>query len=166
MVLLINFGFNVTLQVSDLDSILQHRSVTSSAKTIPGSTALKQNQRHEGSGRIVRSILSNKELHQSQSSRLHSEQPLQISDLEKEKQPPRSIHVQLILKSTNGTPENRLGMHDLHVSNERHEKRVRHKERPDRGVWTSRSNGGGDSLSSSASSQVDPLEGTCFNFCP
>ncbi|XP_061375993.1 regulator of nonsense transcripts UPF3-like [Gastrolobium bilobum] len=147
------------ITVSDLGSMLQHHSITSSAKTILGSTALKQNQRHEGSGRIIRSILSNKDFRQSQSSRAHSDQQIQTSNLEKEKQPPRPLHVQLILKGSNGTPENRIGVHDLHVSSERPERRVRHKDRPDRGVWTNRSNGGDDSLSSSASSQVDPLEG-------
>ncbi|KAJ1385701.1 UPF3 domain [Sesbania bispinosa] len=147
------------ITVSDLDSISQHHNITSSAKTILGSTALKHNQRHDGSGRIIRSIFSNNDLHQSRSSRAHSEQQIQTSNLEKEKQPPRPLHVQLILKGTDGTSENRIGMNNLHVSSERQERRVRHKDRPDRGVWTNRSNGGNDSLSSSASSQVDPLEG-------
>ncbi|KAK7328336.1 hypothetical protein VNO77_22440 [Canavalia gladiata] len=147
------------ITVSALDSLSQHHNVTSPAKMIPSSTALKQNQRHDGSRRIIRSILSNKDLRQSQSSRALSEQQIQTSNLEKEKQAPLPIHVQLILKGTNGTPENKIGVHDSHVSSERQERRVRHKDRPDRGVWTSRSNGGDDSLSSSASSQVDPLEG-------
>lgn len=142
------------MKVSDLESISRHQ-------TMIGSTTPKQNHRHEGSGRIIRSILSNKDLHQSQSSRISSEQQIQTSHLEKEKQPRRPFPVQ-ILKGTNGTPENRIGVHDLHVSSERQERRVRHKDRPDRVVWTNRSNGGDDSLSSSASSQVDPLEGTCF----
>ena len=148
------------ITVSDLDSMSQHHNVTSSAKTVVGSTVLKQSQRHEGSGRIIRSILSKKELHQSQSSRALSEQKILTSNLEKEKQPPRPLHVQLILKGSNGTPENKIGVHDSHVSSERQERHVRHKDRPDRGVWTSRSNGADDSFSSSASSQVDPLEGS------
>ncbi|RYR49268.1 hypothetical protein Ahy_A07g035649 [Arachis hypogaea] len=48
-------------------------NVTSSAKTIAGSTPRKQNQRHESSARIIRSILSNKEMRQSQSTRPQSE---------------------------------------------------------------------------------------------
>lgn len=135
----------------------QHHNLTSSAKTI-----LKQNQRHEGSGRIIRSILSKKELRQSLSSRAASEQQIQTSILEKEKQPSRPVHVQLILRGTNGTPENKIGMHDSHVSSERQERHARLKDRSDRGVWTSRSNGGDESFSSAASSHVDPLEGTCF----
>lgn len=150
------------MQVSDLDSMSQHHNVTSSAKMIVGSTVLKQSQRHEGSGRIIRSILSKKELRQSQYSRALSEQQIQTSNLEKEKQPPRPLHVQLILKGSNGTPENKIGVHDSHVSSERQERHVRHKDRPDRGVWTSRFNGADVSFSSPASSQVDPLEGKCF----
>ncbi|KAG4385796.1 hypothetical protein GLYMA_12G165900v4 [Glycine max] len=148
------------ITVSDLDSMSQHHNVTSSAKTVVGSTVLKQSQRHEGSGRIIRSILSKKELHQSQSSRALSEQKILTSNLEKEKQPPRPLHVQLILKGSNGTPENKIGVHDSHVSSERQERHVRHKDRPDRGVWTSRFNGADVSFSSPASSQVDPLEGS------
>ncbi|XP_057754845.1 regulator of nonsense transcripts UPF3-like isoform X1 [Arachis stenosperma] len=143
----------------DLDSLLEQNNVTSSAKTIVGSAPLKQNQRHEGSARIIRSILSNKEMRQSQSARPQSEQTIPTSDLQKERQPPRPVHVQLILKGSNGTPENRIGMHDSRNSSERLEKRVRHKDRPDRCVWTNRSIGGDDSLSLSASSQVDHLEG-------
>ncbi|XP_027193197.1 regulator of nonsense transcripts UPF3-like isoform X2 [Cicer arietinum] len=147
------------ITASDSDSMSQHHSITSSAKTILNSTALKQNQRHEGSGRIIKSILSNKDLRQNQSSRAYSERQLQTSNLEKEKQPTRPLHVQLILKGTDGAPENRITVHGLHVSSERQERRFRQKDRPDRGIWTSRSNGGDESLSSSASSQVDPLEG-------
>jgi len=139
----------------------QHHNVTSSAKEIVGSTVLKQNQRHEGSGRIIRSILSKKELRQSQSSRALSEQQVQTSNPEKEKQSSRPIQVQLILKGMNGTPDNKIGVLDSHVSSERQERHIRHKDRPDRGVWTS-SNGVDESFSSAASSHVDPLEGTCF----
>ncbi|CAL0334317.1 unnamed protein product [Lupinus luteus] len=147
------------ITISEFDSMSQHNSITSSSKTALDSTVLKRSHRPEGTGRIIRSILSNKDLHHSQSSRPHSEQQIQTSNLEKEKQPPRSLHVPMILKSTNGAPENRIGMHDLHVSSERQERRVRHRDRPDRGVWTNRSNGGDDSLSLSASSQADILEG-------
>ncbi|KAH1204355.1 Regulator of nonsense transcripts UPF3 [Glycine max] len=65
-----------------------------------------------------------------------------------------------VLKQSQRHEENKIGVHDSHVSSERQERHVRHKDRPDRGVWTSRSNGADDSFSSSASSQVDPLEGS------
>ncbi|KAL5096255.1 hypothetical protein RYX36_000582 [Vicia faba] len=146
-------------EVSDSDSMSQHHNIASSTKTIHSSMVLRQNQRHEGSGRIIKSILTNKDLRQSQSSRAYSERQIQTSNLEKEKQPARPVHVQLILKGTDGAPENRITVHGLHVSNERQERRFRHRDRPDRGVWTSRSNVGDESLASSGSSQVNPLEG-------
>ncbi|CAJ1963776.1 unnamed protein product [Sphenostylis stenocarpa] len=154
-----NLDENGKVDVSDLDSMSQHQNVTPSAKTIVGATVLKQNQRHEGSGRIIRSILSKKEMRQSQSSRALSEQQIQTSNLEKEKQSPRPIHVQLILKGMNGTPENKISVHDSHLPSERQERHIRHKDRPDRGVWTNRSNGADESFSIAASSLVDPLEG-------
>ncbi|KAI9070435.1 hypothetical protein K1719_047602 [Acacia pycnantha] len=43
----------------------------------------------------------------------------------------------------------------MHVSSERLGSHVRHKDRPDRGIWSSFSNGNDDFLSSSATSQVD-----------
>ncbi|XP_058755109.1 potassium transporter 10-like [Vicia villosa] len=150
--------FMFLLQVSDSDSMSQHHNIASSTKSIHSSTVLKQNQRHEGSGRIIKSILTNRDLRQSQSSRAYSERQIQTSNLEKEKQPARPVHVQLILKGTDGAPENRSIVHGLHVSSERQERRFRHRDKPDRGVWTSRSNVGDESLSPSASSHVDPLE--------
>ncbi|KAI4296174.1 hypothetical protein L6164_036154 [Bauhinia variegata] len=147
------------LTLSNSDSMSQQHSITSSAKIVVGSAALKQNQQHEGSGRIIRSILSNKDLRH-QSSRSHSEQQTQKSNLEREKRPPRPLQVQLILKGSNGTPEDKVGGNDLHVSNERHEKRGRQKDRPDRSVWAHRSNGDDESLSSAASSQLDSFKGT------
>ncbi|KAL6315609.1 hypothetical protein AAG906_002781 [Vitis piasezkii] len=56
---------------------LQQQNVTSPEK------------RREGSGRIIRSILLNKDARQSQSSMFQSEQQSQASNLEKEKRPPR-----------------------------------------------------------------------------
>ncbi|KAI4298938.1 hypothetical protein L6164_032444 [Bauhinia variegata] len=129
--------------LSNSDSMSENHRLTSSAKTILGSAALKQNQRHEGSGRVIRNILSSKDLRQKSPS-AHSEQQIQTSNLEREKR----------------TPEDKVGGNDLHVSNGRHEERVRHKDKPDHGVRTNRSKGGDESLSSSPSLQFDSLEGT------
>ncbi|KAF7842799.1 regulator of nonsense transcripts UPF3-like isoform X1 [Senna tora] len=147
------------ITVSDSDSMSQQHSVTSSSKMIFGSTAPKQNQRQEGSGRIIRRILSNKDLRQSQLSRPYSEQQIQTYNQEKEKRPPRPSHVQLITKGTNGISEDKTGINDLQVFSERQETGIRNKDRADRGVWTYSSNGGDDSLSS-ASSQVDSVKGS------
>ena len=119
--------------------------------------APKQNQRREGSGRIIRSILLNKDSRQNQSSTSHSEQQSQVSNLEKEKRPPRPPHVQLALKETNGGQEDKVVGNDLHgFISEKQDKRTRNKDRPDRGVWAPlrRSDGShasDESLSSSTS---------------
>ncbi|RVW22069.1 hypothetical protein CK203_106495 [Vitis vinifera] len=65
------------------------QNVTSPVKNILGANSPKQNQRREGSGRIIRSILLNKDARQSQSSMFQSGQQSQASNLEKEKRPPR-----------------------------------------------------------------------------
>ncbi|XLT02417.1 hypothetical protein HN51_051768 [Arachis hypogaea] len=64
----------------------------------PEETGFIMNQRHKSSARIIRSILSNKEMRQSQSARPQSEQAVPTSDLQKERQPLCPVHVQWILK--------------------------------------------------------------------
>lgn len=131
--------------------------MTSPVKNLLGTNALKQNQRREGSGRIIRSILLNKDARQSQSSMVQSEHQSQVSNLEKEKRPPRPPRVQLASKEANGAQDDKVVGNDLHnFVNEKQDKRTRNKDRPDRGVWTPlrRSDGShasDDSLSSSAS---------------
>ncbi|XP_048231525.1 regulator of nonsense transcripts UPF3 isoform X2 [Ricinus communis] len=121
------------------------------------SSAIKQSQRRESSGRIIRSILLNKDSRQNQSSGFQSEQQIQSSNLEKEKRLPRPAHVQLVLKDVNGSSDDKFVGNDLHgFSGEKQEKRTRNKDRPDRVVWTPlrRSDGSyasDESLSSSAS---------------
>ncbi|KAF7126662.1 hypothetical protein RHSIM_Rhsim11G0121900 [Rhododendron simsii] len=124
--------------------------------------ALKQNQRREASGRIIRSILLNKDARQRQSSSVvHSEQENQASNQDKDNRPPRA-QVKLFFKDTNGAPET-VGNDLRGSSSEKQEKHARNKDRPDRGVWTPlrRSDGshaGDESLSSSAS-QSTQLQG-------
>ncbi|KAL5856751.1 hypothetical protein ACOSQ3_004209 [Xanthoceras sorbifolium] len=146
----------------------QQQNAASSVKHILGSQALK-NQRREGSGRIIRGILLNRDAHHSQSSSVQSEQQGQNSNLEKDRRPPRSPHVQLVLKDTNGASDDKVGANELHRScSEKHERRTRNKDRPDRGVWTLRRSDGSyasdESLSSTASqpslSAVDSSEGS------
>ncbi|CAL5379933.1 unnamed protein product [Camellia sinensis] len=143
----------------------------SSVKNSLGSSGFKQNQRREPSGRIIRSILLNKDARQSQSSSVvRSEQKIQASNLEKDKRPPRPQNVQHFFKDTNGSLEDNVVGNGLHgVSSEKQEKRTRNKDRPDRGVWTPlrRSDGShasDESLSSSASQstqlQPDSAEGS------
>ncbi|THF96302.1 hypothetical protein TEA_018200 [Camellia sinensis var. sinensis] len=154
--------FSSLLQVSGGMSLQQSAS---SVKNSLGSSGFKQNQRREPSGRIIRSILLNKDARQSQSSSVvRSEQKIQASNLEKDKRPPRPQNVQHFFKDTNGSLEDNVVGNGLHgVSSEKQEKRTRNKDRPDRGVWTPlrRSDGShasDESLSSSASqsTQLQP----------
>ncbi|KAK6945505.1 UPF3 domain [Dillenia turbinata] len=136
----------------------QLQSASSPLKGSGVSAHGKLNQRREGTGRIIRSILLNKDARQSHFSPVaHSEQPIQNSNAEKDKRPPRPPNVLLHLKDSSGAPDDKVAANDLHgYSGDKQEKRTRSKERPDRGVWTPlrRSDGShasDDSLSSSAS---------------
>ncbi|GMY05025.1 regulator of nonsense transcripts UPF3-like isoform X2 [Fagus crenata] len=145
-------------------SMSRQQGVSSSVRNIIGSAALKQNQQNqqrEGSGRIIRSILINKDSRQSQSFVVHSEQQIQTSNLEKDKRPPRIPHAQLASKDT--ALENKVVGNDFPgFYSEKQERRSRNKDKPDRGVWAPlrRSDGShasDESLSSSTSQPTQSL---------
>ncbi|MQM02411.1 hypothetical protein Taro_035178 [Colocasia esculenta] len=152
----------------------QQQAATSPARSSSVSTAFKHSHRHGASGKLIRSILS-KEARQSQShpATYHSEQQTQISNLEKDKRPPRPPNLRIVSKdhiasnSSHAPPpdndvkfssDDKVGTNDLHgavPTGERHDRRSRKKERLDR-VWTplrraDGSNASDDSLSSSSS---------------
>lgn len=145
------------------------QSATSPIKNSLGSATIRQNQRREASGRIIKSILLNKDSRQGRSAVLHSDQQIQSLNQEKDKRPPRPPNMQMFSKDSNGAPEDKvIGNDFLSFSIEKQEKRTRNKDRPDRGVWTPlrRSDGShasDESLSSSSSqpaqSLIDPVEG-------
>lgn len=141
----------------------QHQSHANSVRNIPGSTYTKQNSRREGSGRIIRSILLNKDGRQT--SGVQAEQLVQSSNFEKDKRPPRPPHAQLVLKGTNGALEDKVVGNDLHGSyNEKHERRSRSKDKTERGVWALRRSDGSFASDESLSSQtqqtsLDSFEG-------
>ncbi|XP_058090133.1 regulator of nonsense transcripts UPF3-like isoform X2 [Magnolia sinica] len=145
---------------------------------------VSHNQRREASGRIIRSILSNKEARQNQSpmALVHSEQHSQTLNLEKEKRPPRPTYTRSVLKdhissiaglpdceAQRGVVDDKFVSNDLHTSistTDKQDRRTRNKDRPDRGVWTLRRSDGlhtsDESLSSSslpAQLLADSLEG-------
>ncbi|KAG0499772.1 hypothetical protein HPP92_004463 [Vanilla planifolia] len=107
-------------------------------------------QRPEAPGKIIRSILSKKEGHQLFDSQL--EQQLNTGNSEKEKRPPRPpISLQTLKEHSIGSMHSTTGtigkshVDDKTASNESHasvsindnklDKRLRNKDRPDRGVW-------------------------------
>ncbi|KAF8411964.1 hypothetical protein HHK36_004522 [Tetracentron sinense] len=170
-------------EISHAGVLSQKQSVTSPVRNLPGSTTLKQNHRREASGGMIRSILLNKEARQNQSSRVvQSEQQIHTLNLEKDKRPPRPT-TRSVLKGpissisqaacssdcdTIRASDEKVVGNDLHgfgTSNEKHEKRTRNKDRPDRCVWTPRRSDGShanDELSSSSQpTQLlpDSLEG-------
>lgn len=133
------------------------QTTPSPVKKSTGVTALKQNNQREASGKIIKSILLNKDLRQN-TSMLQSNTHNQVSYQEKDKRTPHPPKVQM-LHDTNG--ENT-------VTTEKQEKRTRNKGRPDRGVWTALRHSDGshasnESLTSANSMRtealVDPVEG-------
>ncbi|KAK1402433.1 Regulator of nonsense transcripts like [Heracleum sosnowskyi] len=147
---------------------LQQTSASPNKNSVIGN-APRQNNRHDASGRIIKSILLHKDSRQNPST-LPSEMPIQVRVQEKDKRPPRASNVQLHRKDTNEAAEDRTAGNDIQgFYTEKPEKRTRNKDRPDRGVWTPlrRSDGlhaSNESLSSSASqhtaSLLDTSEGT------
>ncbi|KAJ6394920.1 hypothetical protein OIU77_024020 [Salix suchowensis] len=139
----------------------QQQNISSSDRNTISSTALKS-QRRDTSGRMIKSILLNKDSRHIRSSGVHSEPQISLN-LEKDKRPPRPPHAQLGLKDGNGTPDDKVVGNDLHgFPNEKQERRTRNKDRPDRGVWTPlrRSDGSyasDESLSSSASQSTQSV---------
>lgn len=141
------------------------RKSTASPFKNPPSSSLKQNQRREASGKIIRSILL-KDNRQNQPSLVRSDQQNQTANLERDKRPPRPPSLQLLQKDANVASDDKVP-NDIHnIHSEKQEKRMRNKDRPDRVVWTPlrRSDGShtsDESLSSSASqSALDGTEGT------
>ncbi|KAI3707824.1 hypothetical protein L2E82_36680 [Cichorium intybus] len=120
--------------------------MTPQQKQLYGSGGGRQNQRHEASGRIIRSILL-KDTKQNQSEQ----------NQDKDRRPPRPQNAGPLLKDSNGLQDDKM------------DKKSRNKDKPDRGVWTPlrRSDGShasDESLSSSTSQSTqllpDGAEGT------
>lgn len=135
---------------------------TASIKSAHGTAAVKHFPRREASGRIIRSILLNKDTRQSQSSSaVQSEQQNQMSFNEKDKRPPRPSNAPFLSKDSNGAPEDKLAGNDSHgFYSEKQDKRTRNKDRPDRGVWTPlRRSDGSHACDESLSSASQSVQG-------
>lgn len=164
--------------------VSQQQSITPPMRNSQGSSAFKQNQRREASGRIIRSTLSNKEARHNQSpaATVQSEQQMQSMNLDKDKRPHRPNNIRSILKDhisahavisdsdTRRASDDKVLASDLHnvaSVNEKQDRRTRNKDRPDRGVWAPlrRSDGSHASDESLSSSSLhaqflsDSLEG-------
>lgn len=130
----------------------QQQNHANAVRNISGSTSTRQNSRREGSGRIIRSILLNKDGRQT--SGVQADQLVQSSNFEKDKRPPRPPHAQLVPKGTNGASEDKVVGNDSHGSyNDKHERRSRNKDKSERGVWALRRSDGSFASDESLSSQ-------------
>lgn len=121
----------------------------SQIRNLRGSASFKQIQQLKASGRIIKSILSNKERNQLLTSQ--SDPRLINGNMEKDKRPPRppvpppnsKERSSGILHAYASDADGKLLMGDQVNSNEshvstsdnKHDKRMRNKDRPDRGVW-------------------------------
>ncbi|GER45915.1 Smg-4/UPF3 family protein [Striga asiatica] len=141
-----------------LFSVCSSQDALISSENSHSSATFRNNQQRDTKGRIVRSILLNKDPHQNQPS-LGSQRELRTPALnqDRDKKLPRPPISQLLHKETNVFPEDKAAINDSHaVRTEKKERRTKNRDRPDRGVWTPirRSEGShasDDSLSSSAS---------------
>ncbi|KAL6650572.1 hypothetical protein ACP70R_009497 [Stipagrostis hirtigluma subsp. patula] len=139
------------------DGATQLQSLTPVKNAPPSSS--RQEQRNEASGRIIKTILSNKEARNANSSQ--HEQEGHVFNTEKDKRPPRVLNSRSTVKDQ--VLENAERSHfdekpnHLHGSvpiGEKIERHARNRDRPDRGVWAPRrydksASGGGSQASSS-----------------
>ncbi|XP_077231613.1 smg-4/UPF3 family protein isoform X2 [Tasmannia lanceolata] len=152
-------------EVSHASSGESQQSVTSPVRNSSGSTTFKQNQRREASGRIIKSILSNKEPRQNQSAgtAVQSEPQMPTLNIDKDRRLPRPSNTSIPSATCIPDCDTKRTIDDKVVGIDR---RTRNKDRPDRGFWTLRRSDGShasdESLSSSSlPSQLvsDSLEG-------
>ncbi|KAM0886225.1 hypothetical protein ACQ4PT_029823 [Festuca glaucescens] len=139
------------------DSSTLQQSLPPSRNTPPSSS--RQDQRHEASGRIIKTILSNKEGRHGIASQ--HEQEGHMINADKDKRPPRVPNSRSIVKDQiieNAEKSHYDDKHNhLHGSGpigEKIERQARNRDRPDRGVWAPRrydksATGGGTQASSS-----------------
>jgi len=145
---------------------------STSVKNVPPSSS-RQDQRLEASGRIFKSILSNKETRSSNTSQ--HEQEGHMLNTERDKRPPRVLNPRNMVKDQ--IVENAEKSHfdekpnHLHGSapvGEKIDRHARNRDRPDRGVWAPRrydktTSGGGSHASSSEFPQMQSHPGDNFS---
>ncbi|XVF24936.1 hypothetical protein REPUB_Repub13aG0170500 [Reevesia pubescens] len=134
-------------------SVSEQQGALSPVANSPGSTAPRQSQRRDAGGKLIRSILLSNEAGQNQSSAaVQPKVKTQTTSLDNVKRPPRPTNTRLgmndhvsnempALKSDGDTKRIsddkfiKKGLHGSGSGSEKHDKRTRNKDRPDRGVW-------------------------------
>jgi regulator of nonsense transcripts 3 len=139
------------------DSTSQQQSLTP-VKNAPPSSSI-QDQRCEAGGRIIKTILSNKEVRNANASQHHHES--HMLNTEKDKLPPRVLNSRSTVKdrivenAERGQFEERPNhLHGSVLAGEKIEWHARNRDRPDQGIWAPRcydksAFGGGSHVSSS-----------------
>ncbi|XP_022724003.1 regulator of nonsense transcripts UPF3-like isoform X2 [Durio zibethinus] len=132
------------------DGVSDQHGASSPVVNSPGSTAPRQGQRREAGGKLIRSILLSNEAGQNQSSAaVQPQQKTQTMSLDNVKRPPRPTNTRSGMNGhvSNEMPALKSDAGSKRVSDgkfikkgsgsgsEKHEKRTRNKDRPDRGVW-------------------------------
>ncbi|TYH68291.1 hypothetical protein ES332_D06G247800v1 [Gossypium tomentosum] len=106
----------------------EQQGASSPVVNSPGSSASRQGQRCKAGGKLIRSILLRNEAGQNQSSAaVQPQQKTQSPDTVK--RPPQPTNTRSDDKFI------KKGLHGSGSGSEKHEKRTRNKDRPDRGVW-------------------------------
>lgn len=147
------------------DGVTQQRSVTPMKNTPPSSS--RQEQRLESSGRIIKTILSNKEGRHAIASQ--HEQEGHIINADKDKRPPRVPNSRSIVKDQilENAEKSHFDEKHNHLRGEKIERHARNRDRPDRGVWAPRrhdkSASGGGTQASSESPLMQSRSGDNFS---
>ncbi|TVU00299.1 hypothetical protein EJB05_54287 [Eragrostis curvula] len=136
------------------DSTTQQQSVTPVKNAPPSSS--RQDQRLEASGRIIKTILSNKEARNANA--YQHEQEGHALNSEKDKRPPRVLNPRSIVKdhivenAERSQFEEKPNHHHGSVPiGEKIERHARNRDRPDRGVWAPRKSASGGGAHNSSS---------------
>ncbi|GMI72405.1 hypothetical protein like AT1G33980 [Hibiscus trionum] len=137
------------------EGVSEQQGALSPAANTPGSTASRQGQRRKAGGKLIRSILLRNEAGQNQSSAaVQPQQKTQAMNPDTGKKPPPPTNTRM---GMNGNVHNEMpalkfdgdtkrvsdkfikkGLYGSGSGSEKHEKRTRNKDRPDRGVWAPR----------------------------
>lgn len=155
-----------------LDGLSQQHNATASVRNLTSLTS-NQSQRYEASGKIIRSILSNKDARQLQSYPVGIQPEKQTKEVnsERDKRPPRlpnsriiqkdhvtstATHLSVPCNDARKSQYDKASVNNLHGSasiSDKSERRMKNKDRPDRGVWTARRSDGHLSKDTCLSSQ-------------
>ncbi|WOL12695.1 regulator of nonsense transcripts UPF3-like isoform X3 [Canna indica] len=135
--------------VSDTSRALVQQQIVTSMRSSPTSTS----RHNQASRRIIKSILLKEGRPDQSYTTSHPEQQMQAVNVEKDKRPPRppnpSSHVRDHISRSSSLAsvsdgddkkymDDKVAVNNKHGSvsiSDKHEKRTRNKERPDRGVW-------------------------------